>query len=67
MASSSLRANYSEIIVSYMIPEALKEVLGVSCSSNFVRDFLLEESVWLGHLSSVNFSEPSDSTWAHNF
>ena len=42
--------------------EAMKEVLEVSCSPNFVRDFSLEESVWLGHFTLVNFSEPSDCT-----
>ena len=35
--------------------KAVKEVLGVSCSPNFVRDFSLEESVKLGHFSSFFF------------
>ena len=38
--------------------EAMREVLEVNCSSNFVWEFSLEEPVWLGHFSVVNFSEP---------
>ena len=37
--------------------KVLKGVLGVSCSTYFLRDFFLEESAWVGCFSSVYFCE----------
>ena len=43
----------------------VSEVMGVNCTSYFVRDFLLEESAWLGRFSSVRFCDSLNCTWAH--